>query len=119
MTGTVYLLHFEPGLPNGRRVVRHYVGWTAGDVSERVTQHTTGTGSPLVAAIIAGGGTVTVARTWDGVDRRFERRLKNRHEAPRLCPVCVAAGVTGGRGLLDGRRQRRALHAPQPRDGVT
>lgn len=28
-----------------------------------------------------------VARTWRG-DRNFERRLKNRKNAPRLCPIC-------------------------------
>jgi len=98
--GTVYLLHFEPGLPNGNRVVRHYLGWTDGDVDARVALHVAGRGSPLVRAVIAAGGTVTVERTWPGVDRHFERRLKNRHEAPRLCPNCVGAGSTGGRGLL-------------------
>ena len=36
MTGTVYLLHFDPPYPrDGRGGVRHYLGWTAGDVEER------------------------------------------------------------------------------------
>jgi hypothetical protein len=99
--GTVYLLHVEHVLPvTGNRVARQYLGWVAGDVDERLAQHRTGRGSPLVAAVVAAGGTVTLARTWAGVDRYFERRLKNRHEAPRLCPQCVAAGLTNGRGLL-------------------
>jgi hypothetical protein len=29
-----------------------------------------------------------VARTWNG-DRKLERRLKNRHNAPALCPRCA------------------------------
>jgi hypothetical protein len=101
MIGSVYLLHFEPGLPlTGNRVARHYLGWAERDVDGRVAEHLAGRGSPLVRAVLATGGTVRVARTWAGVDRVFERRLKNRHEAPRLCPLCVAAGHTGGRGLL-------------------
>ena len=99
--GHVYLLHLEPGLPvTGNRVARHYVGFAERDVDARVAQHLRRQGSPLVAAVIAAGGQVTLERVWSGVDRRFERRLKARHETPRLCPRCVAAGVTGGRGLL-------------------
>jgi hypothetical protein len=99
--GAVYLLHLEPGLPiTGSRVARHYLGWTQTDVHERVREHLAGRGSPLVRAALAAGADVTLQRTWVGVDRHFERRLKNRHEAPRLCPRCVAAGATGGRGLL-------------------
>ena len=101
MVGTVYLLHFEPGLPiTGTRVARHYLGWTEGTVDDRVQQHLTGRGSPLVRAAVAAGSKVTVARTWTSVDRHFERELKRRHEAPRMCPRCVDAGATGGRGLL-------------------
>jgi len=100
--GTVYLLHLEPGLPiTGNRVARHYIGWAESDVDGRIAQHLAGRGSPLVAAAFAAGGTVTLERTWAGVDRYFERRLKNRHEAPRLCRRCVAAGRTNGRGLLN------------------
>jgi hypothetical protein len=99
--GCVYLLHFEHGLPvTGRRIARHYIGWTDGAVETRVKQHLAGVGSQLVAAIVASGQRVTLARTWTGVDRHFERRLKRRHEAPRLCPRCVAAGLTNGRGPL-------------------
>ncbi len=101
MLGTVSLLHLESGLPiTGGRVAPHYLGWTETDVDARVALHIAGRGSPLVRAALALGCTVTIERTWPNVDRRFERRLKNRHEAPRMCPRCVTAGVTGGRGLL-------------------
>lgn len=99
--GTVYLLHLEPGLPiTGARVARHYLGWTEGDIDDRLAQHHAGRGSPLVRAALAAGCCVTLERAWAHVDRHFERRLKRRHEAPRLCPRCVSAGRTAGRGLL-------------------
>lgn len=99
--GSVYLLHLEPGLPvTGNRVARHYLGFAEHDVAARVAQHVRRQGSPLVAAVIAAGGRVTLERVWTGVDRGFERRLKRRHETPRLCPRCVHDGLTGGRGPL-------------------
>ena len=53
-TGSVYLLHFEPGLPvTGNRVARHYLGFAEHDVQARVTQHLRRQGSPLVAAVLA------------------------------------------------------------------
>lgn len=93
--GTVYLLHFTPAY----RHARHYLGWAL-DVEARLEQHRRGAGSPLVAAAVAAGSTVEVARTWPDVDRHFERHLKNRREAPRLCPLCVAQGTTRNRALL-------------------
>ena len=99
--GSVYLLHFDPGLPvTGNRVARHYLGFAERDVQARVAQHLRRQGSPLVAAVLAAGGRVTLERVWSGVDRGFERRLKRRHETPRLCPRCTREGVTGGRGPL-------------------
>jgi predicted GIY-YIG superfamily endonuclease len=100
MSGTVYLLHLEPGLPvTANRVARHYLGFTDHDARRRLAEHLQGRGSPLVAAVAA-RGRVTLERTWAGVDRTFERRLKHRHEAPRLCPRCLAAGLTNRRGPL-------------------
>jgi hypothetical protein len=99
--GTVYLAHLEPGLPvTAARVARHYLGYADGEVSDRIAQHCAGRGSPLIAAVIRAGGTVTVERAWPNVDRSFERTLKRRTQTPRLCPRCVGACHTGGRGLL-------------------
>jgi hypothetical protein len=100
-TGGVYLLHFDPGLPvTGNRIARHYLGFAEHDVHARVTQHLRRQGSPLVAAVLAAGGRVTLERVWTGVNRGFERRLKRRHETPRMCPRCNREGTTGGRGPL-------------------
>lgn len=98
---SVYLLHFEPGLPvTGDRVARHYLGFAERDVDGRVARHLQRQGSPLVAAVPAAGGRITLKRVWTDVDRAFERRLKRRHETPRLCPLCVRDGLTSGRGPL-------------------
>ena len=102
--GSVYLLHFEPGLPvTGNRVARHYLGFAERDIDARIAQHLRRQGSPLVAAVIAAGGSVTLERVWTGVDRGFERRLKRRHETPRLCPRCTRDGRTAGREPLQPR----------------
>jgi hypothetical protein len=97
--GTVYLLCFnEPiGNPeNPKGQARHYLGWTS-DLPTRVASHTANTrpmpGNGTVARIVAhvqrSGIGFRVARTWVG-DRHLERRLKNRRNAPRLCPLCNA-----------------------------
>lgn len=101
MIGTVYLLHFSEPYPRGRRgSVRHYLGFTLGCPHERLTRHLCGRGSPLVAAAAARGIEIEIARTWSPADRKFERRLKNRHEAPRLCPACARSGLTRSRVAL-------------------
>ena len=85
-TGTVYLLHFDRPLAHAR----HYVGWSA-DLPKRIEQHRRGlSGARLMAAVKDAGIGFRVARVWDG-DRAFERRIKNRHATPRLCPVCQAS----------------------------
>jgi hypothetical protein len=112
--GTVYLAHLEPGLPvTADRVARHSLGYADGEVSDRIAQHCAGRGSPLIAAVIRAGGTVTVERTWPNVDRSFERALKRRKETPRLCPRCVGAGHTGSRGLLLAEHMPAAAPAPR------
>ena len=101
MSGAVYLLHLDPGLPiTGNRVARHYLGCAEQSVQRRLQEHLEGHGSPLVAVAAAHGNRVTIVRTWPGRGRTFERQLKRLHEAPRLYPVRVAASDTNGRGLL-------------------
>jgi predicted GIY-YIG superfamily endonuclease len=81
--GTIYLLHFEPAYKHAS----HYLGWTE-DIDARIDRHQRGQGSPLVAAAVAAGCAINLARTWEG-DRKLERKLKNRKNTPRqLCPIC-------------------------------
>jgi predicted GIY-YIG superfamily endonuclease len=95
--GTIYLLHLDPAY----RHARHYTGWTR-DLAARLEAHRAGQGARLMEVVKAAGGSFRLARTWAG-GRDRERAIKNRHEAPKLCPVCspeprpVQAGKSAGR----------------------
>lgn len=80
----VYILHIEPAYQHAR----HYIGFTTRPVADRVAEHLAGRGSPLVAAALAAGCEVTVARKWHCGTREFERFLKNRKETGKFCPCC-------------------------------
>ena len=80
--GTVYLLHLDPPFKHAR----HYTGWTS-DLDQRLEAHRAGRGARLMEVVKEAGGTFRLARTWPG-PRALERAIKNRHEAPKLCPEC-------------------------------
>ena len=84
MTGC-YLLHFDTPYQHAK----HYLGY-ADDIDRRVGEHRIGHGARLTQVIRDAGISFTVARTWPGATRTVERKLKNRKNAPRLCPVCQA-----------------------------
>jgi predicted GIY-YIG superfamily endonuclease len=89
--GDVYLLHFsEPVSPN--HTCQHYLGFTS-DLDTRLAEHEQGKGARLTEVAASRGITWTVARVWRNKDRNFERRLKNRKNAPRLCPCCQCREV--------------------------
>jgi hypothetical protein len=83
-----YLLHFDRaiGSDNPRGRAQHYLGY-ADRLDRRALEHLTGRGAAITRALVAQGIGFVIARTWPG-DRSFERKLKNRKEAPRLCPIC-------------------------------
>lgn len=83
--GTVYLLHFERPISGGH-TTQHYLGW-AEDLEPRLHAHEHGQGARLTQVARERGIRWQLARTWHG-DRNFERKLKRRHESPRLCPIC-------------------------------
>jgi predicted GIY-YIG superfamily endonuclease len=85
VTGTVYVLHFEPAYCHAR----HYVGWTAGDVDARIATHLQGAGSPLIRAAVGAGVDVALVATYPG-SRLLERRLKRWHNTGQFCPTCRA-----------------------------
>ena len=80
--GTVYLLHLDPPLKHAR----HYTGWTS-DLDARLEAHRSGRGARLMEVVKEAGGTFRLVRTWAG-SRSLERAIKDRHEAPKLCPEC-------------------------------
>jgi len=82
----VYLVHLDEPYFHAR----HYVGY-ADDIARRIDTHRKGHGSPLLAAATAVGIDWRVVQIWPGGDRRFERKLHNRHGS-RLCRelACVS-----------------------------
>ena len=83
MTQTVYLLHFSKPYKHAR----HYIGW-AKHLYERLDHHRNGTGARLTQVVTEAGIDLELARTWEGKDRTFERRLKNQKKAGEFCPIC-------------------------------
>ena len=81
--GYVYLIHFDQPMAHAK----HYLGYTD-NIEERLLRHGTGNGSKIMHAVNKAGIGWQHVRTWNDVDRNFERQLKNQKNAPRLCPVC-------------------------------
>ena len=79
----VYLLHFERRYAHAR----HYLGF-AENREARLAQHRRGAGARLMQVIVQAGIGWRLVRTWKEGDRTLERRLKRRHNGPRLCPIC-------------------------------
>lgn len=90
--GTVYLLHLDPPLKHAR----HYVGWTS-NLDERLEAHRAGRGARLLEAVKEAGGSFHLVRTWAG-SRSLERAIKDRKEAPKLCPGCSPSPKPVARG---------------------
>jgi hypothetical protein len=87
--GVTYLIHLDRPLgsdhPKGR--AGHYLGTTV-NLDRRLETHRAGKGSRMLAAAVQRGIGFSVVRTWPG-GREVERQVKNRRNAPRLCPVCA------------------------------
>lgn len=81
--GTIYLLCFDRRLAHAK----HYIGWTS-DLDQRLGLHAKGqSGAKLMEAVHAAGIGFQCSRTWTGT-RNDERKLKNRRDAMRMCPLC-------------------------------
>ena len=68
-TTTVYLICFQPGIPRGARPgnASHYLGSTSyPDPADRLHEHLTGAGSPLVKAAHDRGLNPEIVATWPG-----------------------------------------------------
>jgi len=97
--GVVYLVCFDTAIgdtDNPKGSASHYLGW-ADDVDARMAEHRAGRGARILAACVQRGIGFGVVRTWAGVDRTFERRLKRQHNAWRLCPRCRRRGTPRSR----------------------
>lgn len=79
----VYLIHFDTPY----KQAKHYIGF-ANNLNARLEHHANGTGARLMQVIKQNNISWRLARTWDEGDKALERRIKNRKEAPTLCPIC-------------------------------
>lgn len=88
----VYLIHFEKPFKHAK----HYIGFSSSkrNVQLRLDHHRHGRGSRLLRAVAEAGISFDVVRIWEEGDRTFERKLKRRKEAPKLCPICRAVKTT-------------------------
>lgn len=102
----VYLIHLERKHYHSQ----HYIGYAAkGNVKRRLSHHRAGRGARFLAAMNGLGIVYTVVRTWKKGDRTFERILKNRKNASRLCPACRSIKLL--EQLEDDRAGRNELRA--------
>lgn len=100
VNGTVYLLHFDRKLAHAQ----HYIGWTEQSPEYRLQDHLNNRNraARIVVAAVAAGIGVTIARVWPGETRSFERALKKRANAPRICPLCRAAKAASSSAEMGG-----------------
>jgi hypothetical protein len=97
--GWCYLLHMSRplgNLSNVRAQAQHYSGWAddpAGDgagLERRIAEHLAGRGAKITQAAVAAGIAIELVACWRA-PLAFEKQLKRRKDAPRLCPVCCRA----------------------------
>lgn len=82
-TSTVYLNHYIDPLYHSQ----HYMGSTI-DLRRRLNEHWQGKANCKISqAFYKKGIPFLLARTWIG-DRKLERKLKDRHNHRKLCPIC-------------------------------
>lgn len=90
-TTIVYLYHFSDKVSDH---AQHYLG-SADDLDKRDWLHQHGRGARLLQVAKERGIKFWIVRTWKG-DRKLERKLKNRHNAAKLCPICRAKKAKNG-----------------------
>jgi len=94
-----YLLCFKRKEDDSKAMYKHaghYLGYTDrasaqtpdDSVRLRLREHQLGYGSALTRAASAAGLKIMVSRIWPDGTLADEKRLRCRHENPRLCPHC-------------------------------
>lgn len=97
--GGVYLVHIW----GGYRHAGHYTGY-AHDIDERITEHRASRGARLLQVVNTAGIEWEVVRVWMGAGRKWERILKGRGGARRMCPVCNPGNT---RAVVQRKRKSR------------
>jgi hypothetical protein len=97
--GWTYLLHMSRplgNLSNVRAQAQHYVGYADDPIGDgvslerRIAEHLAGRGAKITRAAVAAGIEIELVAVWRA-PLSFEKQLKRRKEAPRLCPICCKA----------------------------
>lgn len=89
----VFLLHFDRPV-NAERPARHYLEFTSRRIEDRVNDHRSGfeyRTVPIMWAAYQRGIGFTVARVWSNATKADEKRLRDLHDNPALCPLCNPA----------------------------
>lgn len=92
--GSVYILELVDPTDPTRRLAGHakyYIGW-ARDLPGRIHNHRKGRGARITQVAVERGFDLVVVAVWHGVDRNFERTLKNRKNAARIVRQFAATG---------------------------
>jgi hypothetical protein len=87
----LYLVHFDKPYKHAQ----HYLGFTEDgespeeSVVRRADRHRAGRGSRLLQVVAEAGISFRVVRTWPGLTRDDERRMKRSGTRnPKRCPIC-------------------------------
>lgn len=95
----VYLLHFIDSQGHTLKLAghaSHYLGYTPdarpGHMNSRLVKHLCGRGARITRAVVQAGGSFLWVPLDPKGDRKLERKLKNRRNHRRLCPICKAEG---------------------------
>lgn len=86
--GVVYLIHLDRRLGHAG----HYIGWSQ-DPAWRLVYHARGQGANFMRCVGEAGISWRVAQVFTGVDRYFERWLKDHGGASKYCPICAGRTV--------------------------
>lgn len=89
--GIVYLLHFDRPLGGDKHQAIHYVGFSKNKrtLGLRIEHHRKGhAGCSITNALKEHGIGFTLAKIFEGVERTFERKLKNTKKVAPYCPIC-------------------------------
>jgi predicted GIY-YIG superfamily endonuclease len=83
--GYVYILHFDKPYKHAA----HYIGYAIKDWEARIDEHRRGISRVRIMEVIKAAGIgFEVAKVFKRVPKTFERKLKNRHGASKICPIC-------------------------------
>lgn len=104
LNGQVYLICFDKHYHHAK----HYIGFTDAGVEQRLEKHRLGVGAKLLRAVSKADIEFDVVRIWEDVDRHFERKLKNRKNAKRLCPRCKEE-IMNEKGMKEIEEQKQRI----------